>query len=593
MPPHTISPTPDSQGLGISLSTLSPPPTQNGHHPRQPVTFTGIGAMPRSGSQPAIPSQQEGKPSTADTRRALPPTSTSGAPLYQAGIALRPTHTRGGSKGFNTFSALAPAQPEGQARAQAPPRTAQQQLPPSVRGFVPNGDMSPDMSVESSAFGGGESHDDTPLRHDGHPSNKASGSRHSRRNKSVDFLRSLSGKNGQETLSGGAYVPLAGSEEVMSTPLREATLDSREWGGRPQESRERNSTASSSGATGAATHNGASMCGPAPSEINHSSFYPNNAQLQPPIQTTRQPPTAAIAARPAQGPRASGLSRGMSRSKSTPHDLHAVPEGSAKRYSDPSTGTHSKNRVLRDAENGGMMLAFSPGGDYRAGQAIMGAGSALLQTPVSPIAIRAPSAEEIHEESLRSRPWSNSTMSEHMRPQTLGHRGRSLSEGAGVLARQGTLFHPGASKQRSSAELNLMLGQPRSRRLSGNKILPPPDLEAWTMAGGSSDEIRLEAAKKKKARVEVDVVLERECVVEGGEVRGRLEITVNGGKRGEGLRVASGKARVVGFEGMCLFHYLNVRLISSSDPYRCIGGLSTYFLSPLALLARIRPTGRY
>jgi hypothetical protein len=87
--------------------------------------------------------------------------------------------------------------------------------------------------------------------------------------------------------------------------------------------------------------------------------------------------------------------------------------------------------------------------------------------------------------------------------------------------------------------------------LSGTRILPPPDLEAWTVAGGSSEEVRLEAAKKKKARVEVDVVLERECVVEGGEIRGRLEITVNGGKRGEGLRVAGGKARVVGFEGTC------------------------------------------
>jgi hypothetical protein len=118
-----------------------------------------------------------------------------------------------------------------------------------------------------------------------------------------------------------------------------------------------------------------------------------------------------------------------------------------------------------------------------------------------------------------------------------------------MLARQGTLFHPGSSKQRSSAELNLMLGQPRSRRLSGTRVLPPPDLEAWTMAGGATDEVRLEAAKRKKARVEVDVVLERECVVEGGEVRGRLEVRVNGGKRGEGLRVAGGKVRVVGFEG--------------------------------------------
>ena len=548
MPPHTISLTPESHGLGISLSTLSPPPVQDGHHPRQPVTFTGIGAMPRSGSQPGP--QQENKMSTSDTNRALPPTSTTGAPLYQPGFTLRPTHTRGGSKGFNTFSALAPAQPQTQVKAAKAARTAQQQpqhLPPSVRGFVPNGDMSPDVSVESSAFGDQDDEDDTPLRQFGNSDNNtASGSRHSKRNKSVDFLRSLSGKNGQDTLGGGAYVPLVGSEGAMSTPLREATVDSREWGGKSPDRPDLQSTASSSGATGAVTHNGASVYGPAPSENNHSSFYPTTQPRHPSRAASRQPPTAAVA-----GPRASGLSRGMSRSKSTPDNLQSIAEGSAKRYSDPSTGTHSKNRVLRDAENGGMMLAFSPGGDYRAGQAIMGAGSALLQTPVSPIALRAPSAEELHEESLRSRPWSNSTMSEHIRPQKLGHRGRSLSEGAGVLARQGTLFHPGASKQRSSAELSLMLGKPRSRRLSGNKILPPPDLEAWTMAGGSSEEVRLEAAKKKKARVEVDVVLERECVVEGGEVRGRLEITVHGGKRGEGLRVAGGKARVVGFEGKC------------------------------------------
>jgi hypothetical protein len=73
------------------------------------------------------------------------------------------------------------------------------------------------------------------------------------------------------------------------------------------------------------------------------------------------------------------------------------------------------------------------------------------------------------------------------------------------------------------------------------------------MAGGGTDDVRLEAAKKKKARVEVDVVLERECVVEGGEIKGRLEVRINGGKRGEGLRVAGGKVRVVGFEGESRF----------------------------------------
>jgi sporulation-control protein spo0M len=65
------------------------------------------------------------------------------------------------------------------------------------------------------------------------------------------------------------------------------------------------------------------------------------------------------------------------------------------------------------------------------------------------------------------------------------------------------------------------------------------------MAGVQQEKVKLEAAKKGRARVEVDVVLERECVVEGGEVRGRIEVKV--GKKG--VRVGMGKVRVVGYEG--------------------------------------------
>jgi hypothetical protein len=79
--------------------------------------------------------------------------------------------------------------------------------------------------------------------------------------------------------------------------------------------------------------------------------------------------------------------------------------------------------------------------------------------------------------------------------------------------------------------------------------MSPPVLDGWSAAGGSVEKVRLEASKKRKARVEVDVVLERDCVVEGGEVRGRMEVRVTGGKRSEGLRIGGGKIRVVGFEG--------------------------------------------
>lgn len=152
---------------------------------------------------------------------------------------------------------------------------------------------------------------------------------------------------------------------------------------------------------------------------------------------------------------------------------------------------------------------------------------------------------------LRSRPWSESTVSDdaahsqHRNPAPVKQRGRSLSDGADVLARQGTLLHPASGTQRSSEELGILLGGGRSRRLSRDKLLPPPPCG---MGGEEGGKVKLEASKKGRARVEVDVVVERECVVEGGEVRGRLEVRVGGG-RGEGLRVGSGKVRVVGFEG--------------------------------------------
>lgn len=537
MPPHTISPTPQSQGLGISFSTLSPSPVRDERTDRQPVSFTGIGAMPRpqadspSRAGPGPSALATAAQSRAPPARALPPTSTNGAPLYQPGFSLRPTHSRGGSKGFNTFSALPPHETQSQPQvAPRPPSSTHthRRQGSAVKGFVPRDDI----SVESETQYSHDDEEEQPLRRPSVVSNGTTGSRHSsRRNKSVDFLRGLS-KSGDETVGGGAYVPIPENndrqrEEEM---MRESTPT-------------RNSTLTSTIATGAITHNGTSLGGPTPSDTLHT-FHPgsfplhvhgNERQISQDIPTTRQ----------------NTLARGMSRSKSTPMNLQPVPEALEKRISDPSTGMHSRNRVLLNAEAGGMMLAFSPGGEYRPGQHIVGPGSALMQTPAAAGQQGARSTEDV-EEGLKSRPWSNSTMSQHMQNNSLGHRARSLSDGAAILARQGTLFHPGSSKQRSSAELNLMLGQPKSRRLSGTRILPRPDQEAWTLAGGATDDVRLEAAKKKKARVEVDVVLERECVVEGGEVRGRLEIRVNGGKRGEGLRVAGGKVRIVGFEGELL-----------------------------------------
>ena len=247
--------------------------------------------------------------------------------------------------------------------------------------------------------------------------------------------------------------------------------------------------------------------------------------------------------------------RVMSRSLSQPVHLQFLPEGyiegkhrhSTNRISDPATGIHSKNAALLSAESGGMMLAFSPSGNgvWRQGQLIVGGSTGLIPTPFSHQSEQIASREK-----LQARPWSETSMSNHQdpRPGLLGPRGRSLSEGA-TLARQGTLLHPASSNKRASAELGVMLGGQKWMRPVASKLLPPPELEGWQAAGGDAKKVRLEASKKRKARVQVDVVLERECVVEGGDIRGRMEVRVTGGRKVDGLRVGGGKVRVVGFEG--------------------------------------------
>ena len=142
-------------------------------------------------------------------------------------------------------------------------------------------------------------------------------------------------------------------------------------------------------------------------------------------------------------------------------------------------------------------------------------------------------------------PYSNAPSLPPANPHNPRRHVRSLSEGA-TLLRHGTLLHPASDPERAGKELGIMLGN-RRRRLSAGKILPAPMVAGWDggVTGVQPEKVKLELAKKGRARVEVDVVLERECVVEGGEIRGRIEVRV--GKKG--VRVGMGKLRVVGYEG--------------------------------------------
>lgn len=132
-------------------------------------------------------------------------------------------------------------------------------------------------------------------------------------------------------------------------------------------------------------------------------------------------------------------------------------------------------------------------------------------------------------------------------PRLGGPRKRALSEGEVQLNRQGTLLTPHATEKRASAELGIMLGSGR-QKLQKGKLLPQGELPIEEKLA-KLDQVKLEAKKGRKARVEVDVILESDVMVEGGELRGRLEVRIRKSRKGESLWIGAGKVRVCGFEG--------------------------------------------
>lgn len=647
MPPHTISPTSSSQGLGISYSTLSPPPNST-----QPHGFTGMGINPRPTPSASSPQRSHGGP----------PSPVRATPPRQPQFALRPTHTRGqGSKGFASFSALPPTD--------APPSYH----PTSPVRRLP---VAPGAQGDSLSSVGTSVSARKPIRKDSKESLSSQGgtgsSRGPRRSKSIDLLRRLS-RNGHDTIGGERYVPLSG-EDLDATHAEDQRVIPQDEGGmdsmyapeepvspavnlgppvevtpkparRPLPRQPSSNTVHSHPESHFGHAQPAEQSGYYDSQIHSTVDQRTTEPIIPesPAQAQVGSPELSSASShgfqsrafphpPSHPPRSatafsdptyhtSEYSRPqpaymMLRSMSQPLNLQSVREsdrellsartsdmGHDKRVSQVSTGIHSKNAVLLSAESGGMMLAFSPGeGRWRQGEEICGTGTGLIPTPQ--LVPMPQMAEEDPDSELKARPWSESTMSQHglldfsrprrstrhestdgPNPPFLRSHGRSHSDGAAILARQGTLFYPSTSNQRASQELGVMLGG-RSRRLSANKVLSPPVLNGWEQAGGQvPDKVRLEAAKKRKARVEVDVVLEREAVVEGGEIRGRMEVRVTGGKRSEGLRIGGGKIRVVGFEGESS---LPIPLLTLRDQLI----IPTHLLSPPTPSSRIRSRGR-
>lgn len=409
-------------------------------------------------------------------------------------VSLRPTHHRSESaRNFASFSALPPS------TGRSSPLNTDRPDGPSDAGLRRN-----TSNVSASTVGS-----------------------RIKKSRSSELLRRLSGR--QETVSGGKYVPLSGDDGEREEDI----LERDETSSNNRHSRTRSETISTISAHAAQTPRTQL---PTPFDNSHH-FMPSSFPSNPQPGHRSLSPQHALSSSSHLPPLSPAFARSQPQSQNS---YYRDNQAETKRISDPSTGIHSQNHALFVAEKGGKVLAYSAEG-------IWSANSIASTPPVGAGTITHPPLDHHYgsEEEHKMRPWSYSDEA-HYRPLHV----RSLSEGAN-LARYGTLLHPASGTQRASTELGIMLGN-KSRRLSQGKLLPAPDLDAWKAMGGEGGEkVKLEAAKKRRARVEVDVVLERECVVEGGEVRGRLEIRVNGSKS-EGLRVGGGKVRVVGYEGKSL-----------------------------------------
>ncbi|EIW64350.1 uncharacterized protein TRAVEDRAFT_88904, partial [Trametes versicolor FP-101664 SS1] len=115
--------------------------------------------------------------------------------------------------------------------------------------------------------------------------------------------------------------------------------------------------------------------------------------------------------------------------------------------------------------------------------------------------------------------------------------------------RHDSLFSFGASSTRNAAELKSFLGSSNSRLKPGATVLPLYGAAADKKIAGAHT-VSLEQAKAR-ARVEVDIVLENDCCVEGGYLRGSVKLRVRKRHKKEAhILLADGKLRVIGFESI-------------------------------------------
>ncbi|PWN38342.1 E set domain-containing protein, partial [Meira miltonrushii] len=157
-------------------------------------------------------------------------------------------------------------------------------------------------------------------------------------------------------------------------------------------------------------------------------------------------------------------------------------------------------------------------------------------------------------------------------------------QNATQLDRHGTLISSASNPARRSKDLNRLLGN-HSGKLSSSASSDAgsslSSASAMSKRSNTSNSIMpqavLEQGKSGKSRVDVDLILESELVVEGGMLTGRLEVKVRKNNTKDGhLMLSQPKVRVVGFEELVnddtrhiFYHYATVIDGYNRQPLAC------------------------
>ncbi|EPQ60340.1 hypothetical protein GLOTRDRAFT_67869 [Gloeophyllum trabeum ATCC 11539] len=127
-------------------------------------------------------------------------------------------------------------------------------------------------------------------------------------------------------------------------------------------------------------------------------------------------------------------------------------------------------------------------------------------------------------------------------------RSRHLSLNEGRLTRQPTLLSVGCSPATNAAELKYLLGNSNTKLKAKAKLGPSPGSASTLGSTSDGPKIYLEQAKAR-ARVELDIILSNDTCVQGGVLKGQVNLCIRKRSKKEApILLSDVKLRIVGFE---------------------------------------------